>query len=188
MKQDWKSADPVLNLTLMFVSALLWLTFGLLTQAIAPLTEYEQGIDLVYLPAGVRLGIVLVFGFWGAVGIVIANPFLFYLEFGEHNVLELAINSLICGFVPYFTVEVVKRMLNVDGRLEKFKPQHLPVFALAVSAVTPLAFNINFIVFHYKPEAQIMGNFSAMMLGDFFGCLVVLIIMRASVFLYRRIV
>lgn len=187
MARSVKNADSIINVTLMFVSGLVWLLFGLITQASEPLIEYAQGIHLLYLPAGIRLGIVLVFGFWGAVGIAIANPFLFYLEFGQHDIFEVAINSIICGFIPYFTVEVVKRLLGISSSLEQFSPSHLPVLALAVSIVTPLAFNINFAAFNYKPEAQMLGNLTAMMLGDFFGCIAVLIIMRAGIFLYRRI-
>lgn len=162
MARSAENADTILNVTLMFVSGLVWLLFGLITQASAPLIEYAPGIDLVYLPAGIRLGIVLVFGFWGAVGIAVANPLLFYMEFGQQNIPEVAINSLICGFVPYLTVEVVKRLLGISSRLEKFSPLHLPAFALAVSLVTPLALNINFTAFNYKPDAQMLENLTAM--------------------------
>ena len=58
------------------------------------------GIDLIYLPAGVRLLIVLAFGVWGAIGIALSNPLLFITAFGQQSMSELVVNSLIAGFVP----------------------------------------------------------------------------------------
>lgn len=187
LRYHLKSAEAVLKLKLMFVSPLAWLVSGLLAHSISSVTEYQAGIDLVYLPAGIRLGIVLVFGLWGAVGIVIANPILFYLEFGQRDFFELGTNSLICGLVPYGAVHAVKRMLSIDERLDALLPPHLPVLALAVSVTTPLALNINFTAFHNKPGSGIWGNTSAMMLRDFRGCLAVLILMSVGIAVYRRL-
>ncbi len=176
-----------LGMMLVLLSASAWLVFGGITQSLSPVLQYAPGIDLVYLPAGVRLGIILLFGGWGAIGIATASPLLFQGEFGDRSHFEVAVNSLICGLAPLLTVKAAMHMLGVGRNLEHLRAMHLTLLALAVSVVTPLAFNISFMAFDYKPAEDFGANLTAMMLGDFVGCLVVLIAIRGAIFFYRKV-
>ena len=172
---------------LVAVSAVLWLALGRLNGLLSPLTEFSPGIDLVYLPAGFRLGIVVAFRFWGAVGIALANPFVFTAELGEHALPEIVINSLICGFVPLLSAMGASRLLGIEPQLGNLLPIDLPILAFAVSVATPLALNVSFAVFDYKPAQDIWANLSAMILGDFLGCLAVLVVMRTVIYVWRTV-
>jgi len=176
-----------LGMILVLLSASAWLVFGGITQTLSPVVEYAPGIDLVYIPAGVRLGIILLFGGWGAIGIAIASPLLFEAEFGDRGLFEVAINSLICGFAPLLTVKVATHLLALGRNLEHLRAMHLTLLALVVSIATPMALNISFLAFDYKPAHDFGANLAAMMLGDFVGCLVALIVMRGAIFLYRKV-
>lgn len=184
---DTQTLEKVLlAIVLVLASALLWVGFGLASQSLLAWAQYSRGIDLIYLPAGVRLLIVLVFGIWGATGIAVSNPFMALFVFGAQSQPETFTNSFIAGFVPYLTMVACCKLLGVDRDLGALRPIHLAVFALAVSIVTPLAFNLQFIFEGLKARHELGANLSAMMLGDFLGCLVMLLLARVAIAIYRR--
>lgn len=167
-----------LDAALVVTSGLIWSVVWLANMYLLSATRFAPGIDLVFLPAGFRLLIVIVFGFWGALGIFLADPFMFTIEFGEVSVGAMLVNALISGFAPYVTVRVFSRVAGIDGSLLQLKPIHLPLLALAVSVVTPLLFNLHFLLSgRAQPEAFLL-NFTAMMTGDFLGCLLVSVMAR----------
>jgi len=175
-----------LRFSLVMISALLWVGIGLANQQLLDWAHHSVGIDLVYLPAGVRLLIVLVFGVWGAAGITLANPMMALFEFGPEPIIELLLNSMIAGFVPWLGVMGCCKIIGVDPRLSKLRPIHIPMLALGVSVATPLAFNLQFVMSGLKQPQDFTANLSAMILGDFVGCLLVLIMARLAIALYRK--
>ena len=178
--------EPYLfNGSLIIASGLLWYCIGRAQFDWLTSAKFAPGIDLVYLPAGIRLGIVLIARVWGASGITIANTLLFADEFGSGSMGEVITNSVIAGFGPLLAVWVCCHILRIDINLGQLKPWHLPVLALIVSVITPILFNIHFLVYGIKPFDQFSANVCAMMLGDFLGCLVILVIMRGLIAVYR---
>lgn len=176
-----------INAALVVASAALWIGLWFLNAWMFAGLNYAPGIDLVYFPAGVRLVIVLVFGVWGAIGIALSNPLLFIFEFGRQPVGEMIVNSLIAGFVPLLTARACQWALGIGWSLEKLKPAHLPMLALAVSIATPLAFNLMFVISGLKPLAELPQNTAAMVLGDFLGCLIGLVVAKLGLLALRRL-
>ena len=165
--------------------AAIWLAFGLLNHSLSPITGYRAGIDLVYLPAGIRLIIVLIARQWGAIGITVSNPILFYFEFGTYSALEICLNSLVTGFVPLLVVLVVLRLLALDHKLTTLRHIDLIVISVAVSVVTPIAFNLLFLAFGHQTVSLLLPSISAMIMGDFLGCFIVLFICKLLMFIKR---
>lgn len=181
-------AEPYLfNGSLIIASGLIWYFIGRAQFDWLTSAKLAPGIDLVYLPAGIRLGIVLIARVWGASGITIANTLLFVDEFGSGSMGEVISNSVIAGFGPLLAVWVCCRILRIDINLGDLKPWHLPVLALVVSVITPTLFNLHFLVYGLKPFDQFAANVCAMMLGDFLGCLVVLMLMKGVIAAYKFI-
>lgn len=182
-----RTSEYKLNASLVAASGALWAAFWYANDLLFSWLDYGAGISLVYVPAGVRLGIVLIFGVWGAIGIALSNPILFMSAFGARPYSELLIDSLIAGFVPFFVARGCQWALGIGRNLGHLKPLHLPVLALAVSICTPLAFNLMFIAYGLKPPEALWQNLSAMALGDFLGCLLVLVLIRALLPVFTRI-
>ena len=168
-----------------FVSGIVWLGVSLLNSVLMSSTAVTTGIALVYLPAGFRLLMILLFGFWGALGIFLTNPILFVEYFGTASITETVINSGIAAFVPYLVVRACSRYFGVSSSLLELKPIHLPVLALAASLATPLAFNFQFLLAGRKPPELFPTNFTAMTFGDFVGCLLVIGCARLLIAAYR---
>lgn len=170
--------SPLLHAALVVTSGLIWCAVWLANMYLLSATKVAPGIDLVFLPAGFRLLIVIVFGFWGALGIVLADPLMFMIEFGDGSVGSMLVNALISGFAPYVTVRAFSRLAGIGGSLMQLKPMHLPLLALAVSVVTPLLFNLHFMLSGLTAPEAFLHNFTAMMTGDFLGCLLVSVLAR----------
>lgn len=178
MASEKERTWPSLSILLVLTSAALWIASGAANTYLMSFSGFAQGIDLIYLPAGFRLLIVLLFGVWGALGIFLANPFLYQAEFGSGSAIQVIVNSLICGFAPFFTVKAFCRAADIEASLLQLKPIHLPLLALAVSVVTPVLLNVNFVVAGLKPMNAFMVNVAAMAAGDFLGCLLLIVLVR----------
>jgi len=175
------------NLLLTLASAALWAGFWFLNKYALSETLVTTGINLVYVPAGIRLLLVLVFGVWGALGVFLADPVLFLSEFGHGAPLEIIVNSAISGFGPYLAVKAAGRIAGIAPDLNGLSAWHLPVLALAVSLVLPLLFTLHFMLNDRYPPALFGRNYMAMATGDFLGCFLVLAFARGLIWAYRAV-
>ena len=175
----------LLNIALVVTSAVIWCAVWLANMYLADATHVAPGIDLVFLPAGVRLLLVIVFGIWGALGICLADPLMFMLEFQQGSLREVLTNALISGFAPFLTVRAFYYMAGIRPSLTELKPIHIPMLALAVSVVSPLLFNLNFLAYGREQPSAFLHNYTAMMAGDFLGCMLVALLARAGLAVRR---
>ena len=83
----------VVGLTVM--SGLLWVGLWHINREVAGFAQYTAGINLIYLPAGFRLLIILIFGFWGALGIFLFSPITFLSAFAAASVSEILVSAVI---------------------------------------------------------------------------------------------
>lgn len=180
----WRS----LNALLVLASAALWGASNAMNTYLMSFADFARGIDLIYLPAGFRLLIVLLFGFWGALGIFLSNPIAYLVEFGSGSASLVIANSLICAFAPYLTVRAFCRAAGIQASLLQLKPVHLPLLALAVSVATPVMLNLYFLASGMKEADQLMVNVSAMVTGDFLGCLFLIVLVRLAIAAFRVVV
>ena len=171
----WRS----LNALLVLASAALWGASNAMNTYLMSFADFARGIDLIYLPAGFRLLIVLLFGFWGALGIFLSNPIAYLVEFGSGSASLVIANSLICAFC---------RAAGIQASLLQLKPVHLPLLALAVSVATPVMLNLFFLASGMKEADQLMVNVSAMVTGDFLGCLFLIVLVRLAIAAVRVVV
>jgi len=163
-----------LDLLLVVASSVLWAGCWFLNKTLLSDTLVTTGINLVYLPAGVRLLLALLFGPWGALGIFLVDPLLFFYEYGSASIAEVIGTSFISAFAPYLAVLGFCRAAGISPRLSGLKPLHLPVLALLVSLLTPLMFNLHFLLYDRHAGDDFARNFAAMATGDFLGCFAVL--------------
>lgn len=169
-----RGRSAVLNGLLVVTSGVLWCSVWLANALLLSSTHVAPGIDLVFLPAGFRLLIVLVFGVWGSLGIFLADPLMFREAFGTGGGGEIMVNALISGFAPLLTVRAFCRIAGIESSLLQLRPIHLPLLALAVSVVTPLLFNLHYLLEGRETPGAFLVNFTAMATGDFLGCFLVI--------------
>jgi hypothetical protein len=85
--------------------------------------EKSQFVNLVFMPAGVRLVSVLLFNALGVIGWFVGA--LITSTIVGTNLTEALIISLISALNPYLSVLITKRLLHVDNLLKNFMQKNL---------------------------------------------------------------
>ena len=161
-------------------SGAIWLAFWQVAQPLLHFTQVKSGITLLYIPAGIRLVILLVSGLWGALGIVLAFPFALIQQFPNASLLEIIVYSAIAGIVPYGTVLWTCQTANVSRDLGRLRSIHLPLLAATVSVTGALAYSLALVMFGRFEGGTFLQDFTAMAAGDFLGCFAVVLLVRLA--------
>lgn len=135
-------------------------------------TEVADGVHWIYLPSGLRLMFVLVFGGAGAVGVGLASMYLNSLFHFDGALISAIGAGAISGLAPYWARYVCHRKLNMDYKLKNLSVPKLVsisvIFALLSASLHQL-----FYVWagHTGDWAISMG---ALFLGDLMGTITML--------------
>jgi hypothetical protein len=171
---------------LVVISAMSWAVFAYVYSVGFESVKEAPGVHLIYLPAGLRLLILLLFGVWGAIGIFIAHPIVVYTQYDSPNVAFVTAQAFISGFGGLFVLNMSQRLFGISPNLDGIRAKHLPLLSLKMAIALPLLFSFALVVFQGRPVSKVETNFWAMLLGDFLGCFIfiaaVLLLIRA----YRR--
>lgn len=160
------------------VSGVSWLFFWQLSQSLLHFTQIKTGITLVYVPAGIRLVILLVAGLWGGLGIILAFPFAVLQEFPAASWTEVMAYSFIAGIVPYAAVLMTCKLAKVSRDLSSLRSFHLPLLAVTVSLAGAFSYLVALVAFDRFPASAFLQDFTALAAGDFLGCFVVVLLVR----------
>ena len=179
------SSTPIRRVAFLTVvillSGVIWLISWKVAQTLLDFTQVKQGITLVYVPAGVRLVILLIAGFWGAVGLALVYPLVLIQSTTAISWPEIAVQSVIAGFVPYLAVLAVCRSAGVSRDLGRLRSIHLPLLAAAVSIAGALALTLARIAFGRFSPASFLPDFTGTAMGDFLGCFAVILLVRFAI-------
>lgn len=124
-----KFLENIVNakLTPYFFGALGWTIawqMQLLLQRLIPELDYEVGVALIFLPAGIRTLAVLVFGFRGAVGVFCGSIFSTIEYMGHLPALDASILLIICvisAFSAYLMMQLVCWWQKISSDLEELQ-------------------------------------------------------------------
>ena len=78
---------------------------------------FGLGVSWIYLPAGLRLFLTLIFGLPGALGIAIASFLISYYGDFPHDLILCIGTALISGFAPYLARFFVFNNLRLESDL-----------------------------------------------------------------------
>lgn len=156
-------------------SAAVWLAGSLLYRWAAPPTGFVPGIDLIYPPAGLRTLLLLVGGGWAATGLSIANLALIPAELGLHSLASRVLFAAYTGFVPYVAMIGSFRLLGIAPGLTNLSPRHLPALCFGIALGSSVLHVGAFCLLGSIPWSGFVIAAAAMTLGDFTGCLVVIL-------------
>lgn len=148
--------------------------------------NFAQGINLIFLPAGVKHLAILLAGKWGALGCLIA---LFMLSREFWNGLpaeQLIIYSTISTASTWLGIVLSLKMLGISKDLSNLKFMQLPVIDLITTGLHSFTTNVFFILAGIKTE-NFMENALAMMFGDYVGSFTVLMLLWLGLILLKRL-
>ena len=134
--------------------------------------SFSANADWIYLPSGLRLGFVLVFGVWGALGIVIASIGTNLLHYPSGDTATLVVAGLISGLSPLLARKICVDRFALDATLKNLTAQQLfktaAIFALLNATIHQLWLTFRGRTDHFLSSAMVT------VVGDFLGTILIL--------------
>lgn len=168
-------------------SALIWLAGSLLFQWAAPQTGFMPGIDIIYPPAGLRTLLLIVGGGWAAAGLSIANLAMIPDALGLDSLASRLLFAAYTGVAPYVAMIGSFRMLGIARSLRNLSPRHLPVLCFGIALGSSVLHVAGFCVIGSIPWPGFFTAAAAMTLGDFTGCLIVILLALGAIKMVRML-
>ncbi|QWE18820.1 hypothetical protein [Polynucleobacter corsicus] len=135
--------------------------------------SYSLGVNWIYLPAGLRLFLTLIFGLSGAVGIAIASFVIcFFGPFPFELTTYIGI-GLISGFAPYLAKLFVASNISISSDLSNLSVQKLAICVVIYAALSSGLHQWWFAV-RGIDEAGTLNHFLVMVIGDVLGAVILI--------------
>ena len=147
--------------------------------------EVSPGVNWIYLPAGLRLFLVLIFGLSGAIGIVTASALItFGRDLGE-DIISIVGIGLISGFGPYLARLLVIRNLKINPDLSNLNIQMIAISVLVFALLSTSLHQVWFVLMGIPSGS--LSNAIAMLIGDILGALLFISICKFGIDIYKRL-
>lgn len=137
--------------------------------------EHSNGVNWVFLPAGIRLLATLLFGFSGFAGLLLASLYLNFYHFVFENEVRALAGAVAAALGPYLAYLFAKHWFDLGPRLKNLTARRLLFTGLLCGVMSP--------VFHHAFVWVHTGLVDwtaliAMITGDVVGILLVLYIAK----------
>lgn len=140
--------------------------------------EQSNGINWVFLPAGIRLLATLLFGFAGFVGLLLASLYLNFQHFVFADPFRMVYGAVAGAGGPYLAYLFAKHWFDLGPRLRNLTAQRLLVTGVLCAIMSPALHHAFIWVQTGLVDWIALG---AMMAGDMVGILVVLCIAKGLI-------
>jgi hypothetical protein len=149
----------------------------------APLA-FSIGVSWIFLPSGLRLAFVLIFGRWGAIGIFLGTVLTSLIYYETFNPTVVFTTALISGFSPLLARQFARQYLGIDHQLQNFSARKLIQTSALFAAISASLHQVFFAAYGLSQDFAV--NTLVMAAGDFTGTLIILYVLR-YVLLRRRL-
>ena len=146
---------------------------------------FGLGVNWIYLPAGLRLFLTLIFGLPGAIGIAIASTLISY--YGELS-SDLAIcigTGLISGFAPYLARIFVFSNVKLESDLSNLNLQKL-LLCIVIYALMSAGLHQYWYAIVGLENTGSVNHFAVMAIGDVMGSILLIALIKSGLDLLRR--
>lgn len=177
--------DPLISLPIMVVSALLYAVLFFANDWTTKYLEAAPGVNWIYLPAGLRLFLVLIFGLSGALGIVISSVLItLYRDLGDDYLSIIGI-GLFSGLSPLLARYLTIRNLKISPDLSNL---NLPIIAACIVIFALISSSLHQLWFWLMdiPSGS-FPNTIVMITGDILGAVLLIALIKVCIDLYKRI-
>lgn len=147
--------------------------------------QQSNGINWVFIPAGIRLLSTLLFGLAGFEGLLLAGVYLNFFHFEFHSDFRAWSGAVAGALGPYLAALLVKHWFDLEPRLKGLTAHRLLFTGILCGLMSP--------VFHHTFMWVLTGlvdwtALTAMIIGDTIGILIVLCLAKAAIALADRYV
>jgi hypothetical protein len=177
------SERPRLFLLGILISALLYSVLFFFNDWITETLKYDLGVSWIYLPAGLRLFLILIFGLAGAIGIAVASFAISYFGAFPADLLTCIGIGLISGFAPLFAKWVVVSNTYISNDLSNLSMQKI-LLCIVVYALMSSGFHQYWFVLR-DLESGSLNHFLVMFAGDIAGSILLIALIKYGIDLMR---
>ena len=171
---------PQLVFTMVVGTAILFLATILLNELLFTHLEFAPGINMIYLPAGVRLLSVLLFAEAGAIGLLLASWYVCFFHFFPNDPLRSFAGGILSSLAPYLAYRALLAS-GIGASLRGMSGQRLFCFALLFSVMSPAMHHAWFAL---MGDQDLWKGFVVMFTGDLAGTLIVLYSARLALHVF----
>ena len=172
-----------LNPLFILISALLYgLSFGINTYFL-DYFSHSVGISWIFLPAGLRLLLTLMFASSGAIGIVISSILINIFFYFDDWVLAIG-TGIISGLAPLLARYLSFKGMNLGTNLNTLNGPKLLNCILIFSLISPLLHQALFTALN--PDNLFLENLGAMIFGDLIGTILVVYVAKLIIFKIQK--
>jgi hypothetical protein len=173
------SSSTSLFLTGALVSALLYSALFFLNDWVTEAVKYDLGVSWIYLPAGLRLLLILIFSLAGAIGITAASFAISYFGVFPPDLVTCLGIGLISGFAPLLAKWLIVSNISINTDLSNLSIQKIIlciiVYALMSSGLHQYWFELRDL------ESGSLNHFLVMFVGDIAGSVLLIAVIKYSI-------
>jgi hypothetical protein len=166
------------------ISTLLYSALFFFNDWLTETVKYDLGVSWIYLPAGLRLFLILIFGLSGAIGIAAASFAISYFWAFPADLVTCIGIGLISGFAPLLAKWVVVSNIPINNDLSNLSLQKIifcvVVYALVSSGLHQYWFELRDL------ESGSLNHFLVMFVGDIAGSILLIALIKYSIDLLKR--
>jgi len=166
------------------ISALLYSAVFFFNDWVTEAVKYDLGVSWIYLPAGLRLFLILIFGLAGAIGITLASFAISYFGVFPPDLVTCIGIGLISGFAPLFAKSVVVSNTYISNDLSSLSIQKI-ILCIVVYALMSAGFHQYWFLLR-DLESGSLNHFLVMFFGDIAGSILLIAVIKYSIDLLRR--
>lgn len=166
------------------ISALLYSALFFFNDWITETLKYDLGVSWIYLPAGLRLFLILIFGFAGAIGIAAASFAISYFGVFIPDLVTCIGIGLISGFAPLFAKWVVVSNTYISNDLSNLSMQKI-LLCIVIYALMSSAFHQYWFMLR-DLESGSINHFFVMFAGDVAGSILLIALIKYGIDLMQR--
>ena len=174
----------IFNPIFIFISALLYAAlFGINAYLTSSLT-FSLGVNWIFLPAGLRLLLTLLFGASGAIGISIASILISINFYFQHDLISGIGAGLMGGLAPFISRLFVFKNMNLTSNLDSLDGNKLLNCILIYSLISPLFHQIWFVM--RGINGDFVEHLGVMFIGDLAGTLIIIYLAKIIIGQLKR--
>ena len=165
------------------LSAMLYMAFFYFNQLITAPLEDARGVNWIFLPAGLRIFLTLIFDYSGAIGLAIASWLINLIGFYEYDLTSTLGIAMICGVAPLLGRHFVIHNLNVQADLSNLTLKQLLAIIIAYSILSSGLHQVWF--FERGLDSAGWNHFFAMFCGDVAGSILFIALIKYGIDLIK---
>lgn len=172
------------QLALVLATVAIFLTMNTVNEWLFLRLEFSQGINWVFLPAGVRLLCTLLFGTAGAIGLLVSGLILNFFHFAFEDPMRAVMGAVAGSLAPYLVYLYARRAYGLQASLRNLTARRLLILIVMCAAASPLFHHIWF-AFDGASE-DLLTSYIAMFVGDLNGILLVVYTIKGLLTLHAQ--